>query len=476
MTPYQKLNPQLLDELKNLLQETQIVTSKESLVDHSFDQSAKTIYSQTPEVVVFPMTTDDVVKIVRFANQNNIPITPRGAGSGLAGGAVPLHKGIVLAFDKMNRLVEIDQKNLTVTVEPGIITNAINEALAPYGLYFAGYPMSLERCMIGGNIATNAGGGKAIKYGVTGRYIVGLEVVTATGEVLTLGGKLFKNVTGYDLKHLFIGSEGTLGIITKAIIQLSPLPKAASTMLVWFSHIRDAVQLVPSILTTLGITPTAIELIDQTAMKFVCEALNESFYRPLAEATLLIEVDGPSESITVQQIQQIEKLCQQHGAIDSMVASDALTRERIWKMRRSIAETLKHHSPEMSLEDMVLPIDAIPEYIPHVKRLEEMYDVLMPTYGHAGDGNLHTTLLKKTSLSDAEWHALEAILLEELYKVVHQLGGKISGEHGIGMKRKKYFTSLIDPAELEVMRNLKKMMDPNNILNPGKIFDIEKIT
>jgi glycolate oxidase len=472
MSLYPPLTQEILRELRTYLDESRVVTNAKELENVSFDQAAKSLYSQIPEVLVYPISTQEVASIVKLANVHRIPITARGAGSGLAGGAVPLHKGIVIAFDKMNRLLEIDKNNLTVTVEPGIITNKINEALESYGLYFAGYPMSLERCMIGGNIATNAGGGKAIKYGVTGRYIVGLEVVTATGEILTLGGKLFKNVTGYDLKQLFIGSEGTLGIITQATIQLTPLPKAASTMLVWFSQMKDAVQLVPEILTTLGITPTAIELIDQTAMKYVCEALNESFYRPLAQATLLIEVDGANQAVTNQQIQQIASLCERHGAIDVLVAADAPTRERMWKTRRSIAETLKQHSPEMSLEDMVLPIHAIPDYMPHVKRLEDMYEVSMPTYGHAGDGNLHTTLLKKASLTDAEWHALEAILLEELYTVVHQLGGKISGEHGIGIKRKSYFTAMADPAELTIMQAIKKTLDPNNILNPGKIFDL----
>lgn len=469
---YTKLTQQHLQELHTMVDPKRVITDAAVNAPFAHDQTAMSVYANNPEVVIYPVTTEEVQAIVRFANKYHIPITPRGAGSGLAGGAVPWHNGIVLAFEQMNQLLEIDTHNLTVTVEPGIITNVINQALEPHGLFFAGYPMSLQRCMIGGNVATNAGGGKAIKYGVTGRYVLGMDVVTPTGELLQLGGKLVKNVTGYDLKHLFIGSEGTLGIITKLTIQLSPIPKAASTMFVWFKQLQDAVQIVPAIMTTLGITPTAIELIDQTTMKLVCDATNESFYRPLAQATLLIEVDGVDQATTDQQLDHIATLCNEHGAIETFLAKEKQTQERLWALRRSVADTLKSISPEMSLEDMVLPIAAIKDYMPHVKRLEEKYNIFMPTYGHAGDGNLHTTLLKDPALSDSQWHTLEHQILTDLYDVVYQLGGKISGEHGIGIKRKSHLKHSIDPAELAMMKAIKQVLDPNNILNPGKIFDI----
>lgn len=469
---YTTLTSTHINQLKTLVDHERVVTDTTLIAPYAHDQTAMSVYANTPEVVIYPKTTLEVQAIVRFANEHNIPITPRGAGSGLAGGAVPWHNGIVLAFEQMNQLLEIDTQNLTVTVEPGIITNVINQALEAHGLFFAGYPMSLQRCMIGGNVATNAGGGKAIKYGVTSRYVLGMDVVTPTGELLQLGGKLVKNVSGYDLKHLFIGSEGTLGIITKLTIQLSPIPKAASTMFVWFSQLHDAVQIVPAIMTTLGITPTAIELIDQTTMRLVCDAMNEPFYRPLAQATLLIEVDGVDQATTDQQLKHIATLCEEHGAIETFIAKDKQTQERLWALRRGVADTLKAISPEMSLEDMVLPIAAIKDYMPHVKRLEEKYNISMPTYGHAGDGNLHTTLLKNPALTDQEWHTLENRILKDLYAVVHKLGGKISGEHGIGIKRKFHLKDALDPVELSLMKSIKQVLDPNNILNPGKIFDI----
>jgi glycolate oxidase len=469
---YTKLTKEHIKQLQTIIDPKRVITDAKFTAPYAHDQTAMSVYANSPEVVIYPHTTKEVQVIVLFANEHRIAITPRGAGSGLAGGAVPWHNGIVLAFEQMNQLLEIDTQNLTVTVEPGMITNVINQALEPYGLYFAGYPMSLQRCMIGGNVATNAGGGKAIKYGVTGRYILGMQVVTPTGYILELGGKLVKNVTGYDLKHLFIGSEGTLGIITQLTIQLTPLPKAASAMFVWFKEVQDAVQIVPAIMTTLGITPTAIELIDQTTMKLVCDTLNESFYRPHAQATLLIEVDGVDQATTDQQLQHIEALCNEHGAIETFLAKEKQTQERLWALRRGIADSLKAISPEMSLEDMVLPIAAIKDYMPHVKRLEAKYNILMPTYGHAGDGNLHTTLLKDSALSDAQWHTLEHQILTDLYTVVHSLGGKISGEHGIGIKRKSHLKNAIDPAELALMKAIKQVLDPNNILNPGKIFDI----
>jgi glycolate oxidase len=469
---YHPVTPDIIDALVLIFTRERVQTSLLEREAVSTDASDATQYHATPDVVVFPLSTTEVMALVTLANEHRIPITPRGAGSGLAGGAIPIHQGIVVSFERMNRVIELDLKNLTLTVEPGVITSEINELLAPHRLFFAGYPMSLYRSMIGGNVATNAGGGKAIKYGVTGRYVLGLEVVTPTGERLHLGGKLRKNVTGYDLKQLIIGAEGTLGLITEITLHLSPLPKASITLMALYDQLDRAVLSVSAIIQQLGIVPTAVELMDQTAMTFVCNYLQEPYPLAAAKASLLIEVDGEDATVVASHVKQIVALCQTQGAYDVWSTKEEATQERMWKLRRSIAESLKQYSPEMSLEDMVLPIASIAPFVQFVQQLQESTGILMPTYGHAGDGNLHTTLLKPPTMDSATWQRVEHDILDQLYENVHALGGKISGEHGIGIKRKQSFTDLIDPAELAMMKAIKQVLDPNNILNPGKIFDI----
>jgi glycolate oxidase len=467
------VTPAIIQELIDIFTLDRVHTSMAERLAVSTDASDATQYHATPDVVVFPLSSSEVVALVKLANKYRIPITPRGAGSGLAGGAIPIHHGIVVSMERMNRVIDLDLNNLTLTVEPGVITSEINELLAPHGLFFAGYPMSLYRSMIGGNVATNAGGGKAIKYGVTGRYVLGLEVVTPTGDLVHLGGKLRKNVTGYDLKQLIIGAEGTLGLITQITIHLSPLPKASSTLMVLYNQLDKAVSSVSAIIQQLGIVPTAIELIDQTAMTFVCDYLQETYPLAQAKATLLIEVDGEDGSLVESHARRIATLCQARGAYDIWTTTDAATQERMWKIRRSIAESLKQVSPEMSLEDMVLPMASIASFVTYVQQLQQETSVMMPTYGHAGDGNLHTTLLKPPTMDSTTWQRVEREILDQLYAKVHALEGKISGEHGIGIKRKHSFTSSVHPAELSIMRLVKKAMDPLNIMNPGKIFDLD---
>ncbi len=463
----------VVEELVTIFGSERVHTSMAERLAVSTDASDATQYHATPDVVVFPVASSEVVALVLLANKYRIPITPRGAGSGLAGGAIPIHQGIVVSMEQMNRVIDLDLHNLTLTVEPGVITSEINELLAPHGLFFAGYPMSLYRSMIGGNVATNAGGGKAIKYGVTGRYVLGLEIVTPTGELVHLGGKLRKNVTGYDLKQLIIGAEGTLGLITQITLHLSPLPKASSTLMVLFDELDKAVSSVSAIIQQLGIVPTAIELIDQSAMTFVCDYLKEPYPLAQAKATLLIEVDGEDRSLVESHAQRIATLCQTRGAYDLWTTTEAATQEHMWKIRRSIAESLKQYSPEMSLEDMVLPMASIAAFVTYVQQIQQETSIMMPTYGHAGDGNLHTTLLKPPTMDSATWQRVEHEILDQLYDKVHELGGKISGEHGIGIKRKHSFTSSVNPAELTMMRVVKQALDPLNIMNPGKIFDLD---
>jgi len=469
---YNKIDDLIVRRLKEIVGDQYVITDEEKMEMYSHDEIAESDYAHMPDVVVKPRTAEEISKIVVLANDKNIPVTPRGAGSGLSGGAVPLYGGIVLSVERMNKIIEIDCENMMVVVEPGVVTNEINDKTKEYGLFFAGYPMSLETCYVGGNIAENAGGGKAIKYGVTERYIMGLEVVTPTGEIIMLGGKRVKDVTGYNLRMLMVGSEGTLGIITKAIIKLLPLPKFKVDLLALFPDVQSAISVVPKIMTQGGIIPTAIEFMDRLSVHTSCQYLNEHIPYQQAGAMLLIEVDGTSEDVVEKEYDTIGNLCMDNGAQEVYVADNYTTQERLWNVRRNIAEAFKVVSPQQSLEDIVVPTAQIPDLMPEIAKISEKYQVQIPCYGHAGDGNLHATPIKNNTDTTEEWHSKLPHILEEMYIATKNLGGTISGEHGIGHKRKKYMSIAVPNDELEYMKKIKKAVDPNNILNPGKIFDL----
>jgi len=469
---YNRVTKNIVDELIRIIGDRFVITDTEKLEPYSHDEVAEKEYASMPEVVVKPKTAQEIAEIVKLANRELIPITPRAAGSGLSGGAVPVFGGIVLSVERMNQIIEVDEDNMMVVVDPGVITNEINNAVADKGLFYAGYPMSVETCFIGGNVAENAGGGKAIKYGVTERYVMGLEVVTPTGEIIQLGGKRVKDVTGYNIKQLMVGSEGTLGIITKVILKLLPIPKAKVDLLALFSDARSAIAVVPKIMTIGGIIPTAIEFMDQLSVQTSCEYLNEHLPYQKAGAMLLIEVDGNYEEIIERDYDTIGELCFKNGAIEVYVADNHTTQERIWSVRRNIAEAFKVISPHQSLEDIVVPTASIPDLIPELDRISVKYNVQIPCYGHAGDGNLHATIVKSPDDSMEEWHSRLPKILEDLYLTVKKLGGTISGEHGIGSKRKNYMHLVATDAELEFMKKIKRAVDPNNIMNPGKIIDV----
>jgi glycolate oxidase len=469
---YNRVTKNIVDELIRIIGDRFVITDTEKLEPYSHDEVAEKEYASMPEVVVKPKTAQEIAEIVKLANRELIPITPRAAGSGLSGGAVPVFGGILLSVERMNQIIEVDENNMMVVVEPGVITNEINNAVADKGLFYAGYPMSVETCFIGGNVAENAGGGKAIKYGVTERYVMGLEVVTPTGEIIQLGGKRVKDVTGYNIKQLMVGSEGTLGIITKVILKLLPIPKAKVDLLALFSDARSAIAVVPKIMTIGGIIPTAIEFMDQLSVQTSCNYLNEHLPYQKAGAMLLIEVDGNYEEIIERDYDTIGELCFKNGAIEVYVADNHTTQERIWGVRRNIAEAFKVISPHQSLEDIVVPTASIPDLIPELDRISTKFNVQIPCYGHAGDGNLHATIVKSPDDSMDEWHSRLPKILEDLYLTVKKLGGTISGEHGIGSKRKNYMHLVATDAELEFMRKIKRAVDPNNIMNPGKIIDV----
>ncbi|MDR1971173.1 MAG: FAD-binding protein [Treponema sp.] len=469
MPAYNPVTPELVKALADIAGKGNVVTDAEKLETYSHDETDASVYGHNPEVAVLPQTAEQVAQIVKLANRERVPVTPRGAGSGLSGGAIPEYGGIVLSLEKMNRLLELDKANMVAVVEAGIVTNDLANAVQAEGLFFAGYPMSLQTCVIGGNIAENAGGGKAVKYGVTGRYIIGLELVTPQGEIVQLGGKLVKDVTGYDLKSLVIGSEGTLGIVTKAVVKLIGYPSSKGDLLVLFKTAKEAIDLVPIILSK-GLTPTSIEFMDQLSIQTSCRYLNESLPYENAGAMLLIELDGNNAAQIEADLIETGKLCEANGALEVYVAEDRNNIERIWNVRRNIAEAFKVFSPTQSLEDIVVPCSRIPEMIPELERLGKKYRLQIPCYGHAGDGNLHATLVKDPAMPQDVWKKNEELCLEELYQITVKFGGKISGEHGIGIKRREHLKKLIDPVELGLMRAIKNAWDPNNIMNPGKIF------
>ena len=414
---YQPVRPATVDMLQNICGEDAVIFGDEKkLRKYSHDQIPEEKYAHMPEVVVLPQTARQVADIMKLANRESIPVTPRAAGSGLSGGAVPIYGGILLSIERMNQIIEIDADNLMAVVEPGVVTNQLDEVLKEYGLFFAGYPMSEEFCYIGGNVAENAGGGRAIKYGVTGRYIRGIEVVTPTGEIIALGGKRIKDVTGYNLLGLMIGSEGTLGIFTQITIKLLPRPSVRKAILVLF------------------------------------------------------EIDGSHEKQAMENAETICKLCAQKGAVEYHLASADAEIERFWKIRKQIPWVLKRYSLHQSIEDIVVPIANIPKILHHIQKLEKKYNIMIPVFGHAGDGNLHAHPMKNPEQSLEHWEEMLPQLLTDIYNQTAELGGTISGEHGIGHKRRDYMELVMSDAQLAVMRKIKNALDPNNILNPGKIF------
>jgi glycolate oxidase len=471
---YQAVSPRIISELNRICgQENVIAGQPQALRRYSHDQVPGEKYAHMPEVVVQPLTANQVSEIVKLARREHIPVTPRAAGSGLSGGAVPVCGGIVLSVERMNRILEIDAANLMAVVEPGVVTNKLDAALRDYGLFFAGYPMSEEFCFVGGNVAENAGGGRAIKYGVTGRYIHGLEVVTPSGDIVQLGGKRIKDVTGYDLLRLMIGSEGTLGIFTKIFIRLLPRPTARTAILALFEDVSSAIAVVPAVATTGRLIPSAVEFMDRFCFVRTVEALKETLPTSGIGAALLLEVDGNRPAVVAEDAQTIRRICLENGATAEFAANGEEEIERFWKIRKQIPWVLKRYSAHQSIEDIVVPVAAIPQLLPELERIGSTYETPIPVFGHAGDGNLHATPLKNPDHSLEQWEERLPLLLKDIYKVTAAMGGTISGEHGIGHKRSEYLHLVMDTAQIDMMRRIKKALDPDGIINPGKILPID---
>jgi glycolate oxidase len=470
---YRTLTPEIAAELKCIAGDDYVIYGDDERLEvFSHDEIPGTEYRGMPEAVVRPDSAAQISAIMKLANREKIPVTPRGAGSGLSGGAVPVSGGIVLCLDRMNRILDIDVENMMVEVEPGVVTNEINEALRVHKLFYAGYPMSLESCFIGGNVAENAGGGKAIKYGVTSRYVLGLEVVTPTGDIVELGGKLVKDVTGYNMVQLMVGSEGTLGIFTRIVLKLIPLPEFQVDLLCMFRNTEDAVGAVPRLMTVSGIIPASIEYMNRIAVKGACEYLNERIPYDDCGAMLLVSLDGMDEERLADEYEAVGLLCREHGAYEVYVADNPSTSERLWRIRRNIGEAFNVFSKRQSGEDMVVPPASLPAMVVALEQIAERYGISVPCFGHAGDGNVHARLVCPPEWSDEKWKSELPIILDECYHEVAALGGRISGEHGIGCKRKKYMDKVVSPEYISMLRAVKKALDPNWIMNPGKIFDL----
>jgi len=466
---YGRLNADLIEELQSLLN-IPVKYDEESLDRYSRDETAE-LKAVRPEVVTFPVSTQEVSEIMKFANRHLIPVTPRGAGTGLSGGAVPSYRGIVMSFEKMNRILEFDEANMMITVEPGVITGEIQKLADRHNLVYGGDPCSSESSSIGGNVAENAGGNKVMKYGPTGYHVYGLEVVLPSGEVTYFGGKRLKDVSGLDFVHLMVGSEGTLGIVTKITLRLLPKPKYSVALLVPYPDIDTAIAAVPGLMSGSGVVPTSLEFMDGSSIRAACSFLNIEFPYADAGAHLIIEVEGNSKDAVFDDYVKLGEAAIEAGGLEAFVADNRNTRDKLWKARKSIAEALAAISPVHSMEDVSVPMANIPKLINRSEEIAKKRGLEMIAFGHAGDGNVHVTFIKG-DLPQEEWDRNLPLAEKELFDETTELGGCISGEHGIGIKRKKYLASIVDEAQLDLIRGIKKAFDRNNILNPGKIVDL----
>ena len=462
---YTRLNPADTDALKAIVGPENLLADDESRKTYAQDETEDLNFP--PEVVVRPSTTEQVSAILKFANRRSIPVTPRGGGTGLSGGALTVHGGICLSMEKFNRILEIDSTNLQATVEPGVITQKFQEELEGMGLFYPPDPASRGSCHLGGNLAECAGGPRAVKYGVTKDYVLGLEAVLPTGEIIHAGGRTLKNVSGYNLTQLIIGSEGTLAVITKIIFRLIPLPKLRKVILVAFNSLEEAAASVAEIFQQ-GITPSALEFMERSAVKAAEEKLGKKFPNGEAGAQLLVEVDGNYEEGLTRDIEVIAAVVERHHAADILLAEERQKVEDIWALRRSIGEAVKSISAYKE-EDTVVPRASLPLLVKGVKEICSRHGITSICYGHAGDGNVHVNILKDT-LDDATWEKHLDTAIREIFRLTVSLGGAISGEHGIGYSQKSYLPIALAPAELALMKQIKRTFDPNAILNPGKIF------
>ena len=459
------MNQSTKDKLKSIVGPANFLDSKEDKLVYSYDGTP--IFQNLPEAVLFPKDEEQISKILKLANQDNFNVVPRGAGTGLSGGSIPVDNSVVIVMTKWNKILEIDDKNLTVTVQPGVITGNLQKEVEKIGLFYPPDPGSLTVCTLGGNVANNAGGLRGLKYGVTKNYVLGVEMILPNGEFLKTGGKNMKDVAGYNLKDFIIGSEGTLGIITKVLLKLVPKPTQAITLLIIFDKLIDAAKTVSDIVAA-HIVPSMMEFLDNTTINCVEDYTKIGLPRK-SEAILLVEVDGRGEVVR-EDAETIRKIAIKNNASSLQGAADETEANVLKTARRSAFSALARRMPTTILEDATVPRSELPVMIEKVAKAAKMFDVTIGNFGHAGDGNLHPTCLtdeRDQKEIDKAHRAFDFIFNEAI-----KLGGTITGEHGTGLAKKQFLEKVAGPAGVDMMERIKLAIDENNILNPGKIFTI----
>ena len=464
---YNKITPSLKSLLRTIVGEPNAYDSAEILKDYSHDETEDLSY--LPELVLKPQTPEEVSQILKICTENKIPVTPSGARTGLSGGALPVRGGVNLSLERMNTIIEVDERNLQATVEPGVINQVFHNACKEKGLFYPPDPSSWGSCFLGGNLALNAGGPKAVKYGVTNAYVLNLEVVLPTGEIIWTGANVLKNSTGYNLTQLMVGSEGTLGVITKAVFKLIPYPKHNLLMLVPFASAEKACEAVSAIFRA-GITPSGMEFMERDAIDWTLKYVDD-VQLPIGDdvqAHLLIEVDGNDENVLMDDCQKMAEIVEQYGAGEVLFADNQSDKDALWKVRRRVGEAVKSHSVYKE-EDTVVPRAELAKLLKGVKDIGARYGFKSVCYGHAGDGNLHVNIVKD-NMSDDAWNNELPKGIREIFELVKSLGGTISGEHGIGLVQKDYLDVVFSDKMIELQKAIKAVFDPAQILNPGKVF------
>ena len=457
-----KINKEIYKKIETIVRSEFVSDAEEDKFCYSYDAAGG---KSLPDIVVRPGTAEEISKIIMLANEYFIPVIPRGSGSGFVGGSTPVSGGIVLVLTRMSKIIFVDEDNLTAEVEPGVITKKLQQEVEKAGLFYPPDPASLKFSTIGGNVAVNSGGPRAIKYGVTKDYILGLEAVLPTGEIIHTGVKTVKGVVGYDLTRLLIGSEGTLGVITKILLKLLPKPRKVRTALAIFPEVDDAARAVTEIIRS-KIIPATLEFMDSTALQCV-ESYIEMGLPKNAGAMLLIEVDG-DDDVVEKEIKQIDLLCNKYNAGQIVIAADDKEQEKLWVARRAISPALGRLKPTKINEDIVVPRNKIPSIIKRIRKIAADFNLTIINFGHAGDGNIHVNIM--TDKHDKDEYERAGKAVKEIFSAVLDLEGTISGEHGVGLTKSPYIRMEVEPVALQKMKEIKKIFDPNNIMNPGKIF------
>ncbi len=463
MFKYNPVDEKIVAELKKIVGDGNVSTDPEKLENYKTDEETNPRYHHVPEAVVFPGSTEEVASIVKLANQYLFPVTPRCGGTSLCGGTIPSYGGVVMVLERMNKIKEVNADALYMVVECGARTEDVQKAAKAKGLLYAGDPCSADSCLIGGNLATNAGGNKAVRYGTTRNQVYSIEVVTPKGEIVTLGARLNKMTTGYCLEQLIMGAEGTLGIITGGVLKLVPLPPYRVDLLAVFTDIDKAIDIVPKIIKA-GINPTSIEFMANNAVRSTSNYCDLRLPHYEDGSYVIITVETFTEDELENKAVLLDELCAGNGAVEVLEAD-----ERVWRLRKAYSEAARTESQVNSHEDIVVPVDNIATMLKKMNEIEKKYNLQVRTVAHAGDGNIHFIPLK-LDMTDEEWESTMDKFHNEVYTFVYSLGGRLSGEHGIGCKKIDTMEMFTHPVEMGIMKDIKKALDPNGILNPGKIF------